>query len=107
MWDGRPFNFAQVRLSPDNLVRLPTQWLEVGLAVVVLVIMITIVVVIAPVAALANFFQMAAALLSLGAALAVLADGSFHILLCLVDIAAALVITVIPVGAGGRRHCGQ
>jgi hypothetical protein len=79
--------------------------LEVGLLVVVVVVVaIAVMIPIAPLATLADFFELAAPLLGLAAALAVLADGFLQILFRLADVMAALVITV---GAGGRRHSGQ
>jgi uncharacterized Tic20 family protein len=67
-------------------------------------VVIVVMLVIAPVATLADFIELAAALLGLAAVLAMLADSFLQILFRLADVALALVITV---GAGGRRHSGQ
>ncbi len=90
------------RLGHGSQVRLQTKCWVGDLAVVAIVIALMLV--IAPVATLADFFELAAALLGLVAALAVFADGLLQIFFRLSDIMAAPVITV---GAGGRRHSAQ
>jgi hypothetical protein len=70
----------------------------------VVVIAIAVMLAITPVATLADFVELAAALLDFAAALAVLADGFLQFLFRLTDVTAALVITV---GTGGRCHSGQ
>jgi hypothetical protein len=93
-----------VTLRRDGCGTVPsavqTKRLEVGRAVVVIAVML----VIARVATFADFFELAAALLGLAAALAVLVDGFLQILFRLADVTAALIITV---SAGRRCHSGQ
>jgi hypothetical protein len=81
-------------------VQLQTKELDAGLVVVV----IAVVLVIAPMTALADFFELPTALLRLLAALAVLADGLLQILFRFADVITTLVITV---GARGRRNSSQ
>jgi hypothetical protein len=70
----------------------PTR-LEIGLAVVAIAVP----------AAVADLFELAAALLSLATALAVFVDGFLQIVFRLLDVTATLVIAL---GTGGYRHSG-